>query len=217
MNQRDFKIEYKAKGDTGKFEGYASIFGNVDDGYDVIEAGAFKEFALTGDNKTLVLWHHKMTEPIGKASVWQDNTGLGFEGELIMADPLAQRAHIHMKAGTIDGMSVGFDVLPGGAEYANTGVRVIKAAKLWEISVVTFGMNPLARIESVKAAQQITTIREFEDFLRDAGGFSKAQAKQLASGGFKSLQGLRDAGDADGLTQLLATVDSPNFLKINLT
>lgn len=209
MKTRDFVTEFKAKGNTGEFEGYASIFGNVDDGYDLIEAGAFKEFAYTRDQKIVTLWHHRMSEPVGKSDVAQDAKGLAFKGQLVMEDPLAQRAYIHMKAGTIDGMSIGYDVLPGGAEYTNAGVRVLKGLKLWEISVVTFGMNSQARIETVKAAGQITTIREFEDFLRDAGGFSNAQAKLLATGGFKAMQTARDeSGEAKAAQQLIDLLNS---------
>lgn len=192
MKTRDFEMQFKAKGSDGTFEGYASVFDNVDDGYDVIEQGAFKEFARTKDNKVLVLFQHRMSEPIGKAEVSQDSKGLAVSGQLVLDDPIAARAYTHMKAGTIDAMSIGYDVLPGGAEYTNAGVRRLKALKLWEVSVVTFGMNELARIDSVKAAAQITTIREFEDFLRDAGGYSSAKAKLLASGGFKALQQARD-------------------------
>jgi hypothetical protein len=46
----------------------------------------------------------------------------------------------------------------------------------------------------VKAAQRIRTIREFEDFLRDEGGFSHAAAKAIAAGGFKA----SDPRDEDG-------------------
>jgi uncharacterized protein len=50
---------------------------------------------------------------------------------------------------------------------------------------VTFPMNDLARNTVVKAAD-IRTVREFEDFLRDVGGFSHAASKSIARGGFKA-------------------------------
>jgi phage head maturation protease len=65
---------------------------------------------------------------------------------------------------------------------------------LVEVSVVTFPANGLARVASVKAAEAIETIRQFEDFLRDAGGFSHAAAKAIASRGFKAA----DPRDEDG-------------------
>lgn len=199
--------EFKAAGDTGTFDGYASMFGNVDLGGDVIERGAFKEIVKNKDGNTVILWQHSQRDPIGVASVKQDDTGLRFQGTLVLEDPIARKAHAHMKAGSAQGMSIGYDVMAGGAEIMKSGVRKLTALKLWEISVVTFGMNPLAGVDNVKQAGQITTIREFEDFLRDVGGFSKAQALAIASGGFKALQGQRDAG-ADGIADLLKTIES---------
>ncbi|TGU42255.1 HK97 family phage prohead protease, partial [bacterium M00.F.Ca.ET.146.01.1.1] len=43
---------------------------------------------------------------------------------------------------------------------------------------------------------EIKTIREFEDFLRDVGGFSHAAAKAIAAGGFKAKP---DPRDEDGI------------------
>lgn len=198
----DLQTEYKALGDAGTFEGYASISGNVDLGGDVIERGAFKEFAKTRDGKVIVLYQHSSRDPIGKADVHQDDKGLRFVGQLELNDGMARKAYTLMKAGILDGMSIGFDILPGGAKILESGIREITAAKLWEISPVTWGMNPLAGVDSVKAAGQITSIREFEDFLRDVGGFSKGQAKLLASAGWKAMPGWRDASGEADLKQL---------------
>lgn len=190
-------FEIKAFGDTGSFEGYASIFGNVDLGGDVVERGAFKEIVKGRNGLVKILNQHNVRDPIGGAEVKQDDKGLFFKGQLVLETPSARSAYALMKAEVLDGMSMGYDVLEGGAKILESGIRQLKALKLWEISPVTFGMNPLAGIDSVKAAGAITTIREFEDFLRDAGGFSKAQAVQIASGGFKALQNRRDSGDTD--------------------
>jgi HK97 family phage prohead protease len=206
MKALNLPTEFKAFGDTGSFEGYAAIFGNVDLGGDVIERGAFKEFAKGRDGRVKILNQHRTSDPIGTAEVEQDDKGLRFKGQLILEAASARSAYALMKGGALDGMSIGYDVLAGGAEILKSGIRQLKAIKLYEISPVTFGMNPLAGIDSVK---QITTIREFEDFLRDVGGFSVAQAKALASGGFKALQTTRDEGDAVvTLEEVLASIKS---------
>jgi Escherichia/Staphylococcus phage prohead protease len=61
-------------------------------------------------------------------------------------------------------------------------------------------MNDLARNTAVKASD-IRTVREFEDFLRDVGGYSHAAAKSIARAGFK-------AGETEpsGLEALLASL-----------
>ena len=212
MKALNLPTEFKAFGDSGSFEGYASIFGNVDLGGDVIERGAFKEIVKGRDGKVKVLNQHRTSDPIGVAEVKQDDKGLSFQGQLILEAPAGRAAYALMKGGALDGMSIGYDVLPGGGKVLESGIRQLTGLKLWEISPVTFGMNPLAGIEGVKQAGQITTTREFEDFLRDAGGFSKAQAIAIASGGFKAMQGLRDAGDAEAAAKQL--LDFINTLKV---
>lgn len=201
------QLEVKAFGDSGSFEGYAAIFGNVDLGGDVIERNAFKDIVKNKSGMVTILNQHNMRDPIGAAEVTQDDKGLAFKGQLVLEVPSARSAYALMKADVLNGMSIGYDVLPGGAEMMKSGVRQLKALKLWEISPVTFGMNPLAGIAGVK---RITTIREFEDFLRDAGGFSAAHAKALASGGFKALQQSRDAtgvaDEAKELAELIGTI-----------
>lgn len=208
MKYLGLPLELKAFGDSGSFEGYASIFGNVDLGGDVIERGAFKEIVKGRDGKVKILNQHSTRDPIGTAEIKQDDKGLYFQGQLILEAPSARSAYALMKGGALDGMSIGYDVLEGGAKILESGIRQLKALKLWEISPVTFGMNPLAGIDSVKQAGNITTIREFEDFLRDAGGFSKAQAKDIASGGWKTLNDRRDAGEADDAKKYLQFLKS---------
>jgi HK97 family phage prohead protease len=196
MKALNLPTEFKAFGDSGSFEGYAAIFGNVDLGGDIIERGAFKDIVKGRDGKVKVLNGHRTSDPIGVADVKQDDKGLHFQGQLILEAPAGRSAYALMKGGALDGMSIGYDVLPGGGKVLESGVRQLTGLKLWEISPVTFGMNPLAGIESVKTAGQITTIREFEDFLRDGAGFSHSQAKAIAADGWKALQSTRDEGDA---------------------
>lgn len=180
-------VQFKADA-GGTFEGYASIFGNVDLGGDVIQVGAFKEIATGRDGRVKVLYQHNMRDPIGTATVSQDSKGLSFHGQLVLEAPSGLAAHALMKAGALDGMSIGYDVLPGGSEFLNSGVRSLKALKLWEISPVTFGMNPAAGIDSVKTLpDRPTTTREFEAVLRELG-FTRKEAVRIASTGFSGFE-----------------------------
>jgi HK97 family phage prohead protease len=121
-------MELKKVSAAGEFSGYASIFDNLDLGYDVIEKGAFQEIVKTPEGKVLTLFQHDAQGytasgglPIGLSDVEQDDKGLHFDSKLIMEDPFVQRVHTHLKAKTLNGMSIGFDVLPGGAEYTEAG------------------------------------------------------------------------------------------------
>jgi HK97 family phage prohead protease len=205
MKYLNVPMDYKAAGDTGHFDGYAAVFGNIDLGGDVIKRGAFKKIHKNDDGKVVVLWQHGMRDPIGVATVEQDDKGLHFEGDLVMEDPTARKAYAHMKAKSVRGMSIGFDVMDGGAKVLNSGTRELTALELWEISPVTFGMNPAAGIDNVKGAADITSIREFEEFLRDAG-FPRAAAKALAAGGWARLDGQRDVDVSAEVEACLATL-----------
>jgi HK97 family phage prohead protease len=217
MKTKDLLIpDLKNVGESGKFSGYASIFGNVDDGKDRIQHGAFKEIVTNSSGKVVTLYMHGFRDPIGLASVGQDTKGLAFEASLELGDPMARRAHTLMKAQIIDGMSIGYDVLDGGATLEEkTGIRDLTGLKLWEISPVTFGMNSAARIEGVKQiAADVKSIRDFEAFLRDVGGFDRARAKALASGGWDALLKVRDepAGEEKTGARILELIER-DFLK----
>jgi hypothetical protein len=77
---------------------------------------------------------------------------------------------------------------PSDVEYSEIDgqtVRIIKnISELAEVSVVTFPADDMARVDltSVKnSLDQIESIKDFEDFLREAGGFSKSLATATAS------------------------------------
>lgn len=210
MNKIITPCELKTS-DSGRFTGYASVFGNLDSGGDVILPGAFKEFVLAKNGKTVVFMAHNTRElPIGSAVVTQDAVGLKFDAMLIMEDPVAHRLYAHMKAGTISGMSIGYDILPGGAKILESGVRELSALRLWEISPVVFGMNMSAGIETVKDGERrFNSPKELEAYLRDVGDLSRSQAKAITACGYKGLSNAaRDvpvlAANLERLTNLLA-------------
>lgn len=194
---------------VGTFEGYGAVFGNVDSYGDVIQKGAFKdslkEWKKSGKLPPMLVQHGgwMMTDtdglPVGKwEAMSEDDTGLHVKGRLINLDTeRGKNIHGAMKEGVLDGMSIGYRA----KEFAlgtkpDEPRRTLKKIDLFEVSVVTFPANGAARIASVKGAGGITTIREFEAWLRDAGGFSHAQAKAIASRGFTAMDP-RDEGGAD--------------------
>lgn len=173
--------EFKFNGQqAGMFEGYASVFGVRDQGGDVVLPGAFKEFARTGEGKVVVLWQHQLDNPIGKADVHQDAHGLQVRGQLALEDPLARKAYNLMQAKVVDGMSFAYEILPGGAAQKSDR-RELSALKCYEVSVVTLGMNQLARIEAVKSAAACESLRDLEQLLREQLLLSNRKAKAGAS------------------------------------
>jgi hypothetical protein len=92
-------------------------------------------------------------------------------------------------------MSIGFEL--GDYEMVEDEekgyVRVIKSIKaLPEISIVTYPADDAARVDltSVKSSlDNLNSMKDLEDFLREAGGFSKALATAVASRAKRISQG----------------------------
>jgi HK97 family phage prohead protease len=140
-------------GETGVFEGYASLFEVADLGRDVVAPGAFAEsLARRGTAGVRMLWQHDPAQPIGRwLHIEEDRRGLRVRGKLNLAVERARDIHALMREGAVDGLSIGFRVERARAERP-TGLRRLEKLDLWEISVVTFPMLPGARVETVKHA-----------------------------------------------------------------
>jgi HK97 family phage prohead protease len=198
-------MEIKATGKDGTFTGYAAIFNNVDLGDDIIVPGAFKSAKTTSDGKLRIAIGHRLDRLAGKASFHQDERGLRVEGNLTLGVSYVRDNYELMREGVLDGLSVGFNIMRDGATYeerAGRQVRVIQAAELWEFSIVPFGMNPEALVDSVKAV----TVRDFEAQLRGLG-YSQTEAKALASGGFRSLEHREGGPDSETLADALKSLN----------
>ena len=174
--KQSFAAEIKAE-DEGIFSGYASTFGNVDNGNDIVAKGAFtKSLAERPANKVKLLSQHKTDEPIGIfTEVFEDSKGLFVRGKLALGTQKGRETYELMKLGAIDGMSIGFRANPEKQIYNESKrTRTLKEVQLLEISLVTFPMNERAMVQSIKGEK---SIREWETILRDAGGLSRTEAK----------------------------------------
>ena len=190
----------------GSFSGYASVFGKPDLAGDIILPGAFaRSIAQRGVAGIKLLFQHDPSEPIGAwIAIREDDTGLLVRGRLLPEVNRAREVLALMRAGVLDGLSIGFRTVRAraGQAVANTShaVRQLLEVDLWEISVVTFPMLPEARIGQVKAdasgppAAAPQTEREFERWLMRDCGFSRKQARTVIAAGFKALKPVRDAG-----------------------
>lgn len=195
MNTKaDYPFEVKAAGDDGAFEGYASIFDLADDGRDIIAPGAFARSLAQKDAAAIkLLWQHNPAEPIGVIDhIAEDARGLFVKGRLLLDVQRAREALALMRCGALDGLSIGYRTLRARHE-SGRGMRRLEDVDLWEVSLVTFPMQRGARIAAFKAARP-GTLRDFEGFLREAGGFSRREAKAIAAHGFDA-RSRRDAGD----------------------
>jgi HK97 family phage prohead protease len=145
----------------GQIECYGAIFGNVDDGGDRINKGAFtrtiqnsKARAKNRDNKYIlpILWQHDTNELIGGwYELKEDDTGLLCKGEIALATQRGREYYALAKAGMSDQFSIIYDIPSGGAKYDKSGVRDLTELRLFSIDVVTFAMNSDTRLVGVKS------------------------------------------------------------------
>jgi HK97 family phage prohead protease len=165
------RFDCKSLDASGVFTGYAARFNSADLGRDLILPGAFAEsLAQRGVSGVRMLFQHDPAEPIG---VWlelrEDTRGLFVRGRLISEIARGREVLALMRAGAIDGLSIGFRTVEGRTN-PKTGVRRIAKIDLWEISVVTFPMHPGARVSAFKrethrSENLAATIRRAADFV----------------------------------------------------
>ncbi|WP_287882749.1 MULTISPECIES: HK97 family phage prohead protease [Paracoccus] len=189
-------LDIKSLGEKGQFEGYASTFGGEPDSYgDIIAPGAFSDsLAAHSARGTMpkMFWQHDPREPIGKwLKAAEDGHGLLVTGQLNMGVQRAREAYELLKAGDIDGLSIGYRI-QGYEVDEDREVWTLTKLDLREVSIVSIGANENATIAAVKSERRVLeaaeklragdrlTEREFEDLLKGAFGLSNSQAERAA-------------------------------------
>lgn len=190
----------------GIIAGYASTFGGPPDAYnDVIAAGAFaKSLAQHALERTapLMLWSHRPAEPIGKWLEWrEDDRGLFMRGQLNLETSRGRDAYAHLKAGDVDGISIGYRVPPGGSKDGPDGTTLLTEIELLEASIVSMPANRRARVTGVKS------LSEIEEILRQ-GGMPGRAVKKFVQGGWPALTGEELAAPDPQLATLAKRLDA---------
>jgi HK97 family phage prohead protease len=213
---RPFQFDVKAISEAGTFSGYGSVFDVVDAYRDVVQPGAFSDSLAEWKAKgklPKMLWQHRSAEPIG---VWtkmeEDRHGLYVEGRILLdAGDTERRAYEHLRAGSVDGLSIGYDIPEGGGTWDTaSGTYQLKRINLWEVSIVTFPANEDAQIDAVKAARAQAALAEgprgFERLLREAlPCLSRKQVKGLMAHGYRGVASNNAAEvDEDRVVEMLS-------------
>jgi HK97 family phage prohead protease len=194
-----------------EFEGHGSMFGNIDHGGDVVIKGAFRR-SLAAHKKANQLpqmfWMHDPSRVPGKwTDMHEDDKGLVVKGVLAPTE-LGNEVHTLLKMDAVRGLSIGF--VTKDQDYDRDGNRLIKEVDLWEVSIVSMPMNPLAQVHYVKSqlsalGEYVPTRREFERIIRDAG-CTQLVAKQIISAVFDS-PGKRDVEPAARDVEIVESLD----------
>lgn len=129
-----------------RFAGYAALFDRVDRGGDVVRPGAFARAVAAGPERLPLLWQHEAATPIGRIErLAEDGRGLQVIGRLSPRSAKGREAAALMRDGAVGGLSFGYRVR-AKVDGAN---RELTDLDLVEVSLVTFPMQPAARVIAV--------------------------------------------------------------------
>ena len=163
------ELKFADGGEPGEFSGYASVFGNEDSHGDVVLPGAFAdslaEHKARGTMPALFVEHGAALggDPL-PAGVWremdEDERGLKVRGKISALDTdHGRRVRSLMQDGALRGLSIGFQVRPGGSVMrakSSDPRRQLKSVNLLEVSLVRDGSNRLALVDGVKSVLRMT-------------------------------------------------------------
>lgn len=138
-------VEFKSVDEEGNFKGVLSTYNNEDLVGDICDPGCFDTSVKARGTKRPLLWQHMYFEPIGSFSITDTKDNLAVDGHFNMAVQRGREAYSLLKAGDVNGLSIGFQLVD--ADYID-GIRHIKEADLIEGSFVTFPANPEAFAEA---------------------------------------------------------------------
>ena len=133
-----------------------------------------------------------MAEPVGKLiGLQEDARGLQVRGKLNLNTAAGVKAHEHLKAGDVSGLSIGYIVPPGGQEQKRSGARILKKLNLHEVSLATIPADARARVTGVK---MLTSLSELERGLRGEIKLNlpRGAAAKIAAVGWPALVGGED-------------------------
>lgn len=141
------EVRFATTEEAGVFSGYASVWGEPDSYGDTVKRGAYAKTIKR--MRPVMLWAHDSRQPIG---VWQDlvedERGLKVTGKLVLDTRQGAEAFALLKAGAIDGLSIGFRAIR--SERGPNGGRLLVEIELPEISIVVMPSAAKARVTSVR-------------------------------------------------------------------
>jgi HK97 family phage prohead protease len=220
-----FKIDLKELNEIknselfcGSFKAYFSTYNTVNYRPDRMVKGCFdKELTRwrNGDKLPKLLAQHYTSSVIGKVTAVNDDEFGAIVEASILNTTEGLDYYKMLKAGAMDEFSFAFYVT--SFDYDEDGVRnVLEVSGIDEISIVTWGMDSKTR--PIEVNNKELTIRYAEKVLANSG-FSKDQAKTIASKGFSALS--RDdlaqgRDDLNHIETILALSNLNNKLKERL-
>lgn len=201
---KHFDFETKELSETGKFEGFAAVYGNIDLVQDVIERGAFRKSITERNLRVPVLHEHKVA--VGAATLEDSDFGLKALGELNLEKQSARDAYSDLKfyrdRGVKTGMSIGYRPVGDPPQFKN-GIRYLRELKLFEVTLTLAPINEKAVINEVKSSTFESQLLAWEDIqaeLKSGRKISKERADRLRVAAKEILSLLSEAGADEATT-----------------
>ena len=139
--------EIRSTTDEGIIEAYLTKFGTVDEYRSTFTPGSFKKTFQERGDRIKMLWDHENL--IGHViESREDGYGPWIKGQINMDTNAGREAFAHLRAGDVDAMSFGFNVVQDKVE---NDIRVISEVRCMEVSPVLFPANEQAKIVNVRA------------------------------------------------------------------
>ena len=135
--------------EDGTVEGYASLFGEIDAARDMVMPGRSRARSRAAASAACRCCS-STTRPSRSAcgsSFTRTSRGLRARGRLIPDVARARELIALVRAGAVDGLSIGFRTVKGRVDPASRVRRLIDV-DLWEISIVTFPLLAGARVRA---------------------------------------------------------------------
>lgn len=151
---RSAPIEFRfaAEGE-GAIAGYACVFSELDSHNTAFAPGAFRQSVVeqrAAGHVIPMLWGHDQTQVVGTwTAIEEDGRGLRVRGQLVTETTAGAEAYRLLRAGSLNGLSVGFRRLADQPRHG--GGRLITRAHLAEISLVAVPSNSNARVDEIRA------------------------------------------------------------------
>lgn len=155
MNRKIVLLKDASVSSSGRLEGYAAVYGNLDDGGDVIERGALAP-ALPGFLKSgFISWSHDWGVPIAMPkSASSDDHGMPLVAEF-HSTPTAQEKRTitreRLEAGLTMGLSIGYGDIT--AKRTPEARSISEIRQLYEVGLVMVPMNAEAGVDGVKGVK----------------------------------------------------------------
>jgi uncharacterized protein len=144
-------LEIKNCEPNGIFWGYASVFNHLDHHKEIVAHGAFAKSLLQWGELgryPKMLWQHDPRFPIGQwLDIKEDHHGLFVKGQILLDVRQGREAYALLKAGIVDGLSIGFHLVKA---HRQDRAKLLQEIDLQEISLVTFAANAEAKVSFCK-------------------------------------------------------------------